>query len=384
MNKRKHVQIALVGGQPTPVYQGVVHLEPDLVILICSESSKAQATRIKEQLPNYTDRDLFIRCISDNDIDEMYAAAAEIESWVPKGMTLSLNLSSGLKAWTVVFHRVFRRKRRSCKFFCIAQGGMFFDLKNNKTLQRVSFDMEVQFKLLGHEVSGSKSLAEYTSDDFEVLKIVKKLALSQNTHDYFKNLTSLFVESYKENYGNSLYSEPYGYQDYDNILEWDPDRSEFKCMLYGQRDLILSSPHVLSIVLNTGWFELYVATMIAYKYPKSSITLNCVFKSKRDIDKNEVDIIVNTGNKLIFVECKTQVYNSTDVDKFNSVVKGYGGLGSKALFVTNSRMKEEAKEKCDGYGISTFFFYNPKYKNNEDKIDALSQLLDKLDREWNV
>lgn len=47
--------------------------------------------------------------------------------------------------------------------------------------------------------------------------------------------------------------------------------------------------------------------------------------------KNEIDIIMNTGNKLLFVECKTRIMHLTDLDKFNNVVKTYGGTGSKAL-----------------------------------------------------
>jgi hypothetical protein len=48
---------------------------------------------------------------------------------------------------------------------------------------------------------------------------------------------------------------------------------------------------------------------------------------------NEIDIIVETGEKLLFVECKTQVYDATDVDKFNNAVKSYGGVASKRIFL---------------------------------------------------
>lgn len=144
------------------------------------------------------------------------------------------------------------------------------------------------------------------------------------------------------------------------------------------------SEHIDKIVLNTGWFELYVARMIQSAYPEYQIWMNCEFKNRNNRAKNEVDIIVNTGNKLIFVECKTQVYESTAVDKFRSVVHNFGGLGSKHLFVTYSQMKAEAKEKCDDYGIATFFFENKLFETNKDIIVALKLVLDDLNKKWNI
>ena len=44
----------------------------------------------------------------------------------------------------------------------------------------------------------------------------------------------------------------------------------------------------------------------------------------------------------------------TDLDKFASAVKVYGGLGSKMLFVTESEMKDKAIEKCTDHGIMFF------------------------------
>ena len=67
-----------------------------------------------------------------------------------------------------------------------------------------------------------------------------------------------------------------------------------------------------------------------------------------------MDIIINTGIKLLFVECKTQITNTTDIDKFRSVIKGYGGMGSKGIFITDASMSDIAKAKCEERGILTF------------------------------
>ena len=382
MKQRPHVQIALVGGQPTPVYQGIVHLAPNQVVLVCSSQSRGMAEAIREQLPQYKDGDIMIYEISDDDIVKMYSKAEMIEQALPKGITISLNVTGGMKLWSIVFNNVFRRKRRSCRTFFIGQNGIYFDLKNKEVLPKVNFDMDAQFKILGHTVSEYTPLSDYTSQDFTVLNTAQSWGFSQNTHYPFMKLTDKFRDEYKAVYNNNLYRRPFSVTEGRNSLEWNPDTKSFD-ILIGAKNLTLVSEHVTNIVLNTGWFELYVARMISKRYPSSQIWLNCIFKNKSNKTKNEVDIIVNTGNKLLFVECKTQVYNTTDVDKFRSVVANYGGLGSKHLFVTWQPMKAEAREKCDDYGITTFHFADPSFKNNQDKIDALDKVLDELEKKWN-
>ena len=380
--KRKHVQIALAGGSPTPVYQGITHLHPDQILLVCSEMSKEMAENIRKELHMYRKEDVLIFPISDTDIKAMYQWAETIEQSLPKGITISLNITGGMKMWSVIFSQVFRRRRRSSQIFFIGQDGTYYDFKNKESLEKVNFDMDAQFRILGHEMDSYTPLSEYTNEDFNVLNIVQSLSFSEKTHYFLFCITKLFVEEYKKKYGNCDYNNPFSVTEKLNSLCWNPDTKTFECKL-GHRTYSFSSPHVCSIVLNTGWFELYVARMISRTYPAEQIRMNCLFRNKKNTPKNEVDIIVNTGSKLIFVECKTQVFDTTSVDKFRSVVHNYGGLGSKHLFVTNSPMKPEAKEKCDDHGIMTFHFEDPDYSSQQEKVDALASILVELNKKWN-
>lgn len=389
--KNFHVQIALVGGQPTPVYQGIIHLHPNQVVLVCSENSRKVADDIRRQLPFYEDKDIGIFEISDINLEAMYKTAELIEQAMPKGITLSLNLSGGMKLWSIIFNNVFRRKRRSCHSFFIGQNGTFFDLKNKTSGTKVDFDMDAQFKILGHEIDSYTPLSDYDSDDFEVHNKVMDWAFSNEHHENLKKLTSEFYKTYKDKFHDTLFDKAHKISEKTgNYLEWNPSTNTFDGQLSREEVIHLSSPHVAHILLNTGWFELYVARMIAKIYPENQISLNCVFKTKKDSIKNEIDIIVKTENKLIFVECKTQIKTITDVDKFRSVVRNFGGLGSKPLFVTNSKMKPDAKEKCEDYDITCFHFghkpvdgiINPPLYSSE-KTDALAKVLDGLSKKWN-
>lgn len=384
MSKRFHLQIALVGGSPTPVYQGILHLRPDQVMLICSEQSRDVADNIRSQLPMYANKDVMIYQMSDNDLQKMYETAEAIEQAVPKGITVSMNITGGMKLWSVIFNNVFRRRRRSCHTFFIGQNGSFFDLKDKQTKGKVNFDMDAQFKILGHTLDEYTPLSDYTNEDFDVLNRIQSWGISEKYHYPFYKLTLDFVEQYRATYGDTSFSNDFKMKDgFNNKVSWDAATHTFDIVLMHNAQRF-SSPHAESIVLNTGWFELYTARMIAKTYGTDSVRLNCIFRNTRKLPKNEIDIILNTGSKLIFVECKTQVYNSTDVDKFNSAVRNYGGLGSRPLFVTNTLISSDAKDKCNDHGIPTFHFNDPNTpKTHTEKIEALSKVISELDKTWN-
>ena len=234
--------------------------------------------------------------------------------------------------------------------------------------------MDTQFKILGHSLDEYTPLSEYTKEDNVVLNRVKNWGLSYRFHTPLYRITSLFVEKYMAKYHDTLFSHSYSVEDGENSLSWNSSERVFVCKLCGSEQ-VFSSPHVEKILLNTGWFELYTARMLSKIHPEEDIRINCVFKNTKRLPKNEIDIILNTGTKLIFIECKTQVYNTTDIDKFNSAVKNYGGLGSKALFVTNSKMRPEAQEKCDDHNITTFYFDNEEYTTTQDLLDAFSSVI---------
>lgn len=377
------VHIGLVGGQPTPVYQGIIHMQPDHVILICSKDTRKVANDIRSQLPSYPDNKFFIFEMSDVDLGKMYETAENIANIIPKGVSLSLNITGGMKLWSVIFNNVFRRFRRSCHTFFIGQDGTFFDLKEKQTKGRVEFDMDKQFKILGHSLDEYTSLDSYTREDEWVLDTLLSWELLPKNYNRFNKLASQFLEKYKFLYHNTLLKHSLCINNSNDFINWNADDSSFECCISGNTH-IFSSEHAQSIVLNTGWFEYYTARKLSSFFPKGKIRLNCIFRNVNNLPKNEIDIIVNAESKLIFVECKTQVYNATDVDKFNSAVKNYGGLGSKALFVTNSLMKPEAKEKCNEHNIATFSFGSLNSGLRKDKSDELLAVLNKLMSSWNV
>lgn len=381
MTEKLHVQIALVGGSPTPVYQGIVHLHPDQVVLICSKESKKQAESVKAQLQWYQDKDVMIYEVSDTDLTNIYIVTETIESTLPKDIRLSINVSGGMKLWTAIFTQVFETHRPNCELFVIGQGGVFYDLRTRQGGTKVAFDKDVQFKLLGHELNNSTPLSDYTQKDINVLNQVKRVASNRETAKDFRDVTKAFLEKYNlDNEGRIPCNGEFALNN-NTKLSWVANTSTFKLQI-ANTFYSFSSEHVEHIVLNTGWFELYVAKLIGEKYGTNKVWLNCVFKNSIGGAKNEIDIIADTGDKLIFVECKTNLHTYTDIDKFKSAVHNFGGLGSMPLFVTYWKLDDVGKEKCQDNSISTFCIR--EYYTEKMVAGALSQKLDELNKKWNI
>ncbi|MCF0182605.1 MAG: DUF1887 family protein [Muribaculaceae bacterium] len=141
---------------------------------------------------------------------------------------------------------------------------------------------------------------------------------------------------------------------------------------YNTFNKTLRSPHAFELVFNAGWFEYKVAKMLERWDKSTEVLLNCTFPDKNNAPKNEVDVIVNAGTKIFFIECKTQISKITDIDKFRSVVKNYGGTASKGVFITEANKKDNAKEKCDQNSVIDITL-NPQ--------SCVQAIFDRLDEE---
>ena len=215
-------------------------------------------------------------------------------------------------------------------------------------------DMHTLFRLYGNSIDKNYTpFSDYTEEDFNAIKKVE--SIRKVNHNAFNKLTALLDTKRK----NILINQKTGVFSDSSMSEvrWDKSACRVSITLFNKKyfkNETIESPHAIDIVFNSGWFEVKIAQMLSKWDKAKDICLNCKFPFKPKVDKNETDIIINTGSKILFVECKTQIANTTDIDKFRSVIKGYGGTGSKGLFITDAPMTDIAKAKCEERGILAF------------------------------
>lgn len=360
-----NIHITLVGGQTTPVYQGIIATNPDRVILIHSAQTETEASRIYAEMEVNCE----LRKLDPVNLHQIINAVLKLKESFSVKDRITINVGGGTKPWSIMFYEHFHEEENA-QLFYIDQNNLMWNLKTNEKSE-VSFDMDVQFRLLGNELMKYQKIEDFTDADRILISEIRELR-SFNFQDFNE------IADYLSRYRNQTTAiAQFGAG---SVMTWDKSTKCFEVLMRKKNgDMLrksLSSEHVRNLVLNFGWFEYEIANLLAAWDKTKQIRLNCVFPSKNGSPKNEIDIIVNTGSKLLFVECKTQIKNETDIDKFASAVKVYGGLGSKALFITDYHMTEKALEKCADHGIMSFCLHS-----NLAHFPAESQLFKMLDSE---
>lgn len=277
---------------------------------------------------------------------------------------ITVNITSGLKSWAYWFSVVFEKLDNAAIVY-IDQNNTVWNYGTMEKVEYTQFDMRALFRLYGNSIDGNcVDFNDYTAKDKEAVKCIEEIRKFNFVE--FNALATVLAKEDQQCLKNSK-SGTFVTRNGSTVVWEKPcaDKENGKvcvCILKKDgkaRTMTLESPHVIELFFNSGWFEYKIADILS-RWPKAKeIYLNCHFPFRPGVDKNEVDIIVNTGSKVLFVECKTQIYNTVDLDKFRSVVKTYGGMGSKGLFVTDAVMKPEALLKCDENAILHFSLQQP-------------------------
>lgn len=342
------IHITLVGGQPAPVYMGVIATEPDMVVYIYSQDTSSVLDKLKNEI-HITSKEHLLDVTNPNEIKQCAEKLAERY----KADEVTMNISSGLKSWSYWFGIVFDKYPNTTVVY-MDQNNTLWNYRTMQASSGYTFDMHTLFRLYGNSIDNNYTpFSEYTDEDFAAIKKVE--AIRKVNHTVFNKLTALLDTKKKNilsNQKTGSFSDPSM-----SAVRWDKEACKVEITLFAKRYVkseVIESPHAIDIVFNSGWFEAKIARLLSRWDKAKEICINCRFPFKPKVDKNEVDIIVNTGSKILFVECKTQIANTTDIDKFRSVIKGYGGMGSKGIFITDAPMTDIAKAKCEERGILTF------------------------------
>lgn len=368
------VHITLVGGQISPSVLLIKHIEPQLVVFVASEESKANIDKIIDESRRcniqYAHKTIILK---PSDIDEIAREADRLQQTYQSD-DISINLMSGTKHWSVIFGIVFSQ--------CPSAQLMFIDANNriscykSTNMALASFDLDSLLRQQGNPLTECNRLDDYTEQDMIVRNGVEKIR-SANYNDFRELLTTISRKN-----SNKLRNEKSGRFELDSssFVEWqkatDDNPNETVIISLATKSgcttKVFVSPHAINIAFNAGWFELKVAQLISRMPFAKDVLLNCNFGS------NEIDIIVAANTKALFVECKVSLYESKDIDKFHSVVQRCGGSQSKALIMSYEKLNKAAQDKCYEYGILFVDDLNKKLLlNTKSVINDISYDIEK-------
>jgi hypothetical protein len=368
MNK---IHITLVGGQTYPVYLGISETKPDMVLLICSEKTEKEANHIAKEILPINSEKVFLDPV---DTQKIFNSAQKLANSLDENSYYTVNITGGTKPWSISFYDALHTKK-NVELIYIDQNNIIWNLSQNEHHEStVPLDMDVLFRLNNTSIKHQSLLKDYNEKDENVKEEIKKMRAFN--FDQFNKLTTILSrkdeKQLEEDTGHFYYE---GGQ-----VTWDRTQPSVTLNMTKdgiEKQKVFKSPHVMEIVFKAGWFEYEIAQILSHwKYAKE-IRMNVVFPYANNLPKNEIDVIVNTGKRLLYVECKTQIKDITAIDKFRTVVKNTGGLSSKALFITQSMMKNTAIEKSEDNDIVTFSI-------SDCKLDTEKMLFLKLDQIMNI
>lgn len=353
------LHIALVGAQTMPIYIGLLESDADKFILIHSTQTKSNA----EIIARYINRDntvLFELPAWDfpKMKDRIDGLLAEYKDW-----SIEANISGGSKPWGFMFSMLAFEYSNMSLFF-VDQSCMIHNISDLTSRMAKPLDGGIRQILEFNQILESNQassvthvdLTSYGEKDVSILTEIKRCR--KKYPKIFNNLT-IPKRGIQKRYQNNKLDTIVDDQSQSEI-SWDIRGPEQKVELtfinrLGNTDVVkFQSPHAFDMVVSSGWFEYEIAKCLELWTEAKDIWLNSVFPYRNNTPKNEIDIIVNVGYKLLFVECKTKIFDYTDIDKFRSAVKNYGGLSSKAIFISLESMDAKTIEKCETNGIDYF------------------------------
>jgi hypothetical protein len=358
-------QISLVGGQLIPVYVGIKEFNPDKVHFIVSDESVGSLSILKPLLGD-------TKCVEYKcnpfDFLAIKSICEKVISKLPSEDSVTFNLTGGTKIMVLACQAIIHEK--NLKGFYINQDYSLLELPKYEKKQ-VTSQLSIRdfFDLSDHHIFSSNKLEDFTKDDFTMASAIETFA--NNSRSY-----STITGHIRKKYGNNNQPIPAkGKESLHNNIDFSWDSNTIAVNSNGKPIVNLKSKHIINLFFNAAWWELLVAKEIANWVGLKEMLVNCVlpFKTDRLISKNEIDILISTGKRLIFVECKSGNVRQEDINKMKVIRQTYGGIISKSILVSRFLPSSTILEKCKELDIDVFYTHA-----FNKQINPLTKLISKL------
>ncbi len=372
----KKIQLTLLGGQTLPIYYIIAQQQPDIVYLIYTRQSKDMADRIANEVKSQFPK---IICKYKETLPYEVTCTAEVCESIHceeegKENEFTYNLTGGTKP--MAFGAFLTGEKHHAKL-------LYTDSKVILNLQTYdqepltcSLNFETIFRLQDQSL---KEYQEYKKEsekalcakNVEEIKSLHIRAWSKLRDAYKKKQIKIETSYYHRN-------TIYYIRDNKHIVITEEDGNEIFSSSY---------PKAYEQLFEGRWWETLVADAVAEWAAPHQYEVWCNVKfqpkenDKNQNDKNEVDILVNLGNTLLFIECKSGQITPKNIDTMLAVRKTYGGDKSKSVLVSYEHIdsKDEILTRADELGIDVI-----KPSKKKTTLELLSIQLDEIVKKLKV
>jgi hypothetical protein len=226
-------------------------------------------------------------------------------------------------------------------------------------------------EISGHQLSSSKTMSDFSADDFKSVDEIDRFTLS------YDKLILQINSKVRSSYDKLSKIPTAGQLEINKQAKLIWTDKSISVELHEKEVFKIQSPNVRSLFFHASWWELIVAKEISLWSKAKELLIQCELPFKTDTltTKNEIDVLVNLGGKLIFIECKSGMVKQEDINKMRIVKDTYGGIISKSLLVCRFMPTPTILEKCKELNIEIFYCFLGK-----NQINSLSKLIDTLNK----
>ena len=362
-------QISLLGGQILPIYWGIIEKLPDVVHVFYTKETRNNLKSIKQVFPRIAFETYQVEPYDYTGIKEL----TEKIIFDHQDYNFQLNLTSGTKVMALACQTVF--STLEFDVFYIDQKHRIFNLSDEDFSQVTnSINVKTFLELSGHRKFTSSKLSSFNNSELNLAKQIFDLTKTNSgINKVFKFVRQNCSDIENERHFSRKLNNGDRIDWKNNQLTLSIKNQEVNC----------NSKHAFKIVFAGLWWELVIAdTTKSWKRSiEQLLNVDIETKSTQGISKNEIDIVLNTGKNLIFIECKSGNVNQSDINKIRAVKRLYGGVSSKSILVCRYSPRKELLEKCADLGIDVFIF-NPGKTGNPNlfPLGNINDINKKLDR----
>lgn len=335
----KYIHITLIGKESLPAYYPIAESRPDLVFAIGTRQSRQAAERLREVLVTRLGIECEINCQADAfDLQSVELYCEELHKSFEPDSEVIYNITGGTKLMAIGAYKAALHHKAQVIY---TNSDACIDIETNESTPLACMvDNETIFALQGQHL---KSYDVYTP---QAEKILAAQSICSFLRDYNnKGFHSCLVREYMRSALPKHYTaKGYGY---------DCAASGITITRNYRSVLDISCPDARQLLLEGRWWEVLIADILdQWSGGRFTIWTNVVFVPREENnpdgkrDKNEVDVLVNTGNKLLFVECKSGNFNQDNINKLAFVRQNYGSDKSMCVLISYYPVGNDLRERA--------------------------------------
>lgn len=363
----KH-HVSLVGGQILPLYLGIIESDADFIHFVYSKDSVESIHVLKDIFKNRKMKSYECNAFNHQEILSLFNT---IVSAYPQEDEFVFNITGGTKLMALAANDILNQGNLKAYYF--NQDLSYYELPSYQ-LKNISKNLEIDdyITLSGNKISSYTDISKYKLDDFQSARKISNFSISN--YKEYSSILKFINQKFKNSDAIPVRGD---YDITDNLFViWDESGLEINSS--ANPLLELSSNNVKSLFFNAGWWELIVAEAVNKWKGKVDLYTNVIlpYKNESSQSKNEVDILLNTGKRLVFIECKSGNINASDINKIKAVREIYGGRIARSLLASKFKPTDRIIEKCQELDIDIFYCY----ENHRTKINDINNIIAKLDK----